>query len=122
MTPGSLRQIRAVFLAAIVGATPNAAFALPKQNNKISCGCTCEAPSGVNPAGKIYSFDTYTIPGTSCSPIVGKTCNVTNVFTGGVATGSILGCGAGTPAVQGPPSTSPCIFCSGPLQANPGRR
>ncbi len=55
------------------------------------CSCTCVAPTGMN-GGIFISDNVYNAHGYSCTAFTGKTCNVNNPYTGGVATGEIIGC------------------------------
>lgn len=56
----------------------------------------CIAPSGVN-GGSLISLNSYNSQGYSCSAFEGKACNLNNPYTGGVSTGSLIGCeNAGT--------------------------
>ena len=81
------------FLSALIGALPHAALALPKGSGGGQCACICEAPSGTAPGGKLYASVNYASRGYSCDAFNGATCNIDNPITGGVATGSLLGCG-----------------------------
>jgi hypothetical protein len=73
-------------------AVPQLAHALPKQGGGSGkCSCMCVAPSGVN-GGSLVSVNTYNSQGYSCGAFEGRTCNLDNPYTGGVSTGSLIGC------------------------------
>jgi hypothetical protein len=55
------------------------------------CSCICLAPSGIN-GGTLVSTQTYNSQGYSCSAFENATCNIDNPYTGGIATGSLMGC------------------------------
>jgi opacity protein-like surface antigen len=78
-----------------------ASFAEPKQGSGGKCSCMCIAPSGIG--GELVSDVTYDSQGYSCNSFEGKTCNLNNPYTGGVSTGSLIGCGAasGSSAARG---------------------
>jgi hypothetical protein len=68
------------------------ASALPKQGSGAGqCRCMCVAPSGVN-GGSLISDNLYNSQGYACSAFEGATCNLNNPYTGGVSTGSLIGC------------------------------
>lgn len=69
------------------------ASALPKQGTG-KCRCTCVAPSGIG--GQLWSDNVYNSNGYSCGAFQGKTCNIENPNTGGIATGEIIGCETAT--------------------------
>ena len=93
MMQGTLGQncLKIGALFTFVSVMPHAALALPKQGTG-KCSCTCVAPSGVAPGGQLVSDNTYSAQGYSCGAFTGKTCNIDNPYTGGVATGEIIGC------------------------------
>lgn len=83
--------LKIVFLCAFVSATPYVASAKPKGGGGSSCTCMCVAPSGVG--GQLIKDQTYNSQGYSCGAFEGVTCNMDNPYTGGVATGQLVGCG-----------------------------
>jgi hypothetical protein len=66
------------------------ASAKPKGLGGGQCTCMCMAPSGIG--GQLVSFQTYNSQGYSCVAFENRTCNVDNPYTGGVSTGSLIGC------------------------------
>jgi hypothetical protein len=87
-------SLKLAALLSFVVAMPQLAYALPKQGIG-KCTCMCIAPSGVN-GGSLVSINTYNSQGYSCGAFEGKTCNLDNPYTGGVSTGSLIGCGSAT--------------------------
>jgi hypothetical protein len=84
-------SLKLAALLSFVVAMPQLAYALPKQGSGGRCSCMCIAPSGVN-GGSLVSINTYNSQGYSCGAFEGKTCNLDNPYTGGVSTGSLIGC------------------------------
>lgn len=85
-------SIKLAALFSFVIAMPQLASALPKQGSGSGkCRCMCIAPSGVN-GGSLISVNDYNSQGYSCGAFEGKTCNLNNPYTGGVSTGSLIGC------------------------------
>jgi hypothetical protein len=82
-------SITTVLCLFVIG-IPQLALALPKQGTG-QCRCTCVAPSGIL-GGQIWSDNVVNANGFFCGAFAGKTCNVGNPNTGGVATGEINGC------------------------------
>jgi hypothetical protein len=82
--------LKMILLCAFVSATPYIASAKPKGNVGGSCSCLCVAPSGIG--GNFVKQVTYNSQGYTCGAFEGATCNLDNPYTGGVATGSLIGC------------------------------
>jgi hypothetical protein len=97
--------LKVVFLLAVVAGVPHAASALPKQGSGGTCNCVCVAPSGIG--GQIMTIAIYNSLNYQCPVFNGKTCNVSNPNTGGVATGSLIGCDKSTVFTQPVIVTSP---------------
>lgn len=84
-------------ICCVVISTTEQASARPKGGVTTRCTCTCMAPSGIG--GILLKDNTYNVPG-ACGGLNGRTCNVDNPNTGGVATGELIGCDkAGSSAV-----------------------
>jgi hypothetical protein len=87
------KSLKIVIVFILVMVTPQLASALPKQGTG-KCRCTCVAPSGMG--GELWSDNVYNANGYSCGAFQGKTCNIENPNTGGIATGEIIGCESAT--------------------------
>jgi hypothetical protein len=108
-----------IFVAAASIAGP--AMALPKSGTNVSCTCGCNAPNGYQ--GYFQTWNTYTIPGTSCAPIIGKTCNIENPISHIIQTGAIIDCDPGQPASQSQAPFTPCPSCGKTIPfGSPSRR
>ena len=80
------------FTAVILFGLATSAGAEPKQGSGGGkCTCMCYAPTGVN-GGAFVGNVSYDSKGYACNAFEGKTCNVNNPYTGGVSTGSLIGC------------------------------
>lgn len=90
-------NLKIALICSIVIGLPQLASALPKQGTG-KCRCTCVAPSGIG--GQLWSDSVYNSNGYSCGAFQGKTCNIDNPNTGGVATGEIIGCETATTAAR----------------------
>ena len=87
------KSLKIAMVFTVVLGTPQVASDLPKQGTG-NCRCTCVAPSGIG--GELWSDMTYNANGYSCGAFQGKTCNIENPNTGGMATGEIIGCETAT--------------------------
>ena len=80
----------AIISCIVIGASPMA-FAKPKPGSGGGqCTCMCVAPSGIG--GILVANNTYNSMGYPCGAFEGKTCNMNNPNTGGIATGELMGC------------------------------
>lgn len=83
----------AVILLSLAVGLPQFALAKPKSGSggSAKCACMCVAPSGFN-GGSLVKVQNYDSKGYACSAFEGVTCNMDNPYTGGVSTGSLIGC------------------------------